>query len=142
VEVVRSRKILLDTNVFIGWLNDRRDEGLAVGRGFVRYLSAVVLMELRIGAGTARSRRQIGALLRAYDARARTVAPDRAMFEAAGDTLRRLKAEGREIRRSSLVSDVLIAHTARSLGAAVVTRDTAFEAIRAVLDFDLDLLAV
>ena len=52
----------------------------------------------------------------------------------------RLKAEGREIRRSSLVSDVLIAHTARSLGAAVVTRDADFKTIRAVLDFDLDLL--
>jgi len=89
----------------------------------------------------ARGRREIGALLRAYDARGRTVAPDRAMFDAAGDTLRRLKAEGREIRGASLVSDVLIAHTARSLGAAVVTRDTDFETIRAVLDFDLDLLA-
>jgi predicted nucleic acid-binding protein len=51
------------------------------------------------------------------------------------------KERGREIRRSSLVSDVLIAHTARSLGAAVLTRDRDFEAIRAVFDFELEQVA-
>jgi hypothetical protein len=44
------RKVLLDTNVYIGWLNQGLHEALMVGPGLVRYLSAVVQMELRIGA--------------------------------------------------------------------------------------------
>jgi predicted nucleic acid-binding protein len=51
-----------------------------------------------------------------------------------------LKDRGREIRRASLVGDVLIAHTARSVGAAVLTSDRDFEAIRSVLDFELEMV--
>jgi len=46
------------------------------------------------------------------------------------------------VRRSSLVGDVLIAHTARSLGASVVTADRDYEAIRSVLDFDLEVVSI
>jgi predicted nucleic acid-binding protein len=49
--------------------------------------------------------------------------------------------EGREIRRASLVHDVLIAHTARALGATLFTADTDYEAIKTVLDFDLERVA-
>ena len=38
-------KLILDTNVYIDWLNDRLHEALVVGPGFVRYLSSVVQME-------------------------------------------------------------------------------------------------
>jgi predicted nucleic acid-binding protein len=51
------------------------------------------------------------------------------------------EAAGREVRRASLVGDVLIAHTARSLGASLVTAGRDYEAIRSVLDFDLEVVS-
>jgi len=134
------RKVVLDTNLYIGWLNDGLHGRLMLGLGLVRYLSAIVQMELRIGATVLRARRAVDRLARSYRASGRVVAPDADVFDQAGGTLQRLRGAGREIRRASLVNDVLIAHSARSLGATVVTADRDFEAIRSMLDFKLELV--
>ena len=134
------RKVVLDTNVYIGWLNAGLNERIMLGPGLVRFLSAVVQMELRVGAATLPARRAVDHLVRGYEAGGRLVAPANALFDSAGRTLRMLKEEGREIRRGSLVGDVLIAHTARSMGAVVLTADRDFEAIRSVLDFELEMV--
>jgi predicted nucleic acid-binding protein len=61
-----------------------------------------------------------------------------AVFDEAGLVLRALRLAGREIRRASLVNDVLIALTARSIGAMLYTADAEdFESIRQVRDFSL-----
>ena len=44
------RKVIIDTNLYIGWMNQGLHEDLMLGQGLVRYLSAIVLMELRVGA--------------------------------------------------------------------------------------------
>src|SRR5262245_12793736 len=132
------RKVLLDTNVYIGWLNQGLHEELMVGPGLVRYLSAVVQMELRIGAKMLPARRAVDQLSRAYRAAGRVIAPSAELFDQAGRTLQRLHEIGREVRRSSMVNDVLIALSARSLGATVLTADEDYEAIRSVLDFKLE----
>jgi predicted nucleic acid-binding protein len=121
-------------------MNDGRRDVVMVGPGLVRYLSAVVQMELRVGARTLPARRAVDQLVRAYGGARRLIAPDAALFDAAGRTLRVLRDRGREVRRASLVDDVLIAHTARSLGACVLTADRDYEAIREVLDFDFELV--
>jgi predicted nucleic acid-binding protein len=135
---VSPRRAIFDTNVYIDWLNAGLHEELLVGRGFVRYLSAVVLMELRTGATMLPARRAVDQLARAYGSGGRVVAPPVDVFDRAGRTLQRLREAGREIRRASLVQDVLIALTARALGATLFTADEDYEAIRAVLDFDLE----
>lgn len=135
------RKVVLDTNLYIGWLNAGLHANAMIGPGLVRYLSAVVTMELRVGAATLPARRAVDRLVRGYDAGGRHVAPARAVFDSAGRTLRMLKETGREIRLGSLVGDVLIAHTARSIGATVLTADRDFEAIRSVLDFELEMVS-
>jgi predicted nucleic acid-binding protein len=134
------RKVVLDTNIYLDWMNRGLREPLLIGPGFVRYLSAVVQMELRVGARTPPARRAVDQLLRAYRTAGRVVAPDAALFDSAGRTLRALHEAGREVRRSSLVGDVLIAHTARSLGASLVTADRDYEAIRSVFEFDLEVV--
>jgi predicted nucleic acid-binding protein len=131
------RKAILDTNVYIDWFNRGLREELLEGPGLVRYLSAVVLMELRVGATMLPARRAVDQLARAYQAGKRVVAPSEELFDPAGRTLQRLREAGREIRRASLVSDVLIAHTARALGATVFTADEDYEVIQSVLDFEL-----
>ncbi len=130
------RKAVFDTNLYIDWFNQGLHEDLLLGRGFVRYLSAVVLMELRTGATMLPARRAVDQLARAYGG-GRFVAPPADVFDRAGRTLQRLKGAAREIRRASLVNDVLIALTARSLGATVFTADEDYVAIQSVLDFDL-----
>ena len=44
------RRLVIDSGVYIDWLNARRHEDILFGRGNVKYLSAIVLMELRAGA--------------------------------------------------------------------------------------------
>src|SRR5262245_26151250 len=95
-------------------------------------------MELRTGATMLPARRAVDQLARAYRSGGRLVAPPVDVFDRAGRTLQLIREAGREIRRASLVDDVLIALTARALGAIVFTADEDYETIRAVLDFDLE----
>ena len=134
------RKAVFDTNVYIGWLNHGQNEELMTAPGLVRYLSAVVQMELAVGAKMLPARRAIDLMARAYGRIGRVFAPGASQFDEAGRTLRKLRETGREIRRASLVADVLIAHSARSLGATVFTADADYEAIRSIVDFDLHMI--
>ena len=134
-------KTLLDTNLYIGWLNHGLYEPLVVGPGFVRYLSSVVQMELRVGAATRPARRVLDQLVRAHTVSARLAAPAPAVFDEAGLVLRALRMAGREVRHSSLVNDVLIALTARHLGATLYTANAdEFAAIQQVRKFKLEVV--
>src|SRR5207247_3446452 len=68
-------KLLLDTNLYVGWLNHGLHEALIVGPGFVLYLSSVVQMELRVGAATRPGRRLLAQLIPAHSTRARLLPP-------------------------------------------------------------------
>ena len=71
----------------------------------------------------------------------RLAAPSSTAFRRAGPLLRSLRARGREIHRAAFVNDVLIALTARELGATVLTSDASdFGAIQRVLDFSLTVV--
>jgi len=134
-------KLLLDTHLYVGWLNHGWHEALMVGPGFVRHLSSVVQMELRVGARTRPARRVLDQLVRAHTATARLIAPSPSTFDDAGLVLQALRMAGREVRRASLVNDVLIALTARQLGATLCTADGEdFRAIRRVRDFSLEVV--
>jgi predicted nucleic acid-binding protein len=131
------RKALLDTNLWVDWIRQGLHADLASGRGIERHLSAVVLMELHAGARTRSGRRNVEQLERIFSSAGRIVAPSPPTFARAGAVLARLHAAGREVRRASLVNDVLIALTAREIGATVFTADAGdFAAIAAVADFD------
>lgn len=134
-------RVLLDTNLYIDWIRSQAHERLVAGPGVGRVMSSVVVMELRAGATTASGRRAVDQLVRAYRASKRILSPSTAIFADAGDVLRSLRAAGHETRRASLVHDVLIALTARSIGATVFTRDAVdFAAIRAVRAFSLEAI--
>jgi predicted nucleic acid-binding protein len=135
------RRTLLDTNVYIDWLNQGLREEIVIGAGRVRILSAVVLMELRAGATTRSAVSAVDTLSRAYMKAQRLVAPSPTLYADAGRLLLQLRKGSREVRRASLVSDALIALTARSLGATVITRDGSdFAAIRKHCDFSLEVV--
>ena len=134
------RRLVIDTNIYIDWFNAGRHEEVLFQRDTVKHLSAVVLMELRAGAFSLRERRLAQRLESAFVKAGRILVPSRAVFVEAGDALRHLQANrGFHIETShSIVNDVLIALSARSIGATVVTQnEDHFRAIHAVRAFQL-----
>ncbi len=126
------RKFLLDTNCFVDAA--RGPEAGAAFAAFCAqaapglYLSAIVAAELRAGARPARVRQLLEEqVLGPYVRRGRVVVPSAAAWDALGTTLAVLREnEGldlREIRRS-FIFDVLLAYSARELGAILVSRNT------------------
>lgn len=96
-------------------------------------------MELRAGAASVSDRRLVQRLESAFDRAGRILAPSRTVFAEAGDVLRRLAARGFHVEGShSIVNDVLIALSARSIGATVITQNGRdYRAIQAVRTFRL-----
>ncbi|MBI3659346.1 PIN domain-containing protein [Candidatus Acetothermia bacterium] len=134
------QKVLLDTNVLIDWLNAGKYSEFLFARGLVKYLSAVVLLELEAGAFSSKDRRLVRQLARGFEQVRRIVVPTAADWQEGGRLLRQLQQE-RDYNLSkahSLAHDVLIALSARRIGAVVVTQNSAdFEAIRQLRSFSL-----
>jgi predicted nucleic acid-binding protein len=123
VALLVTGRILLDTNVFIDYLRSGRHEAWVWGgrESRIRFLSAVVLMELRVGANTLRRRRAVDRLKTAFPPE-RVVAPTPALFERAGVLLRELYSTRSDVHdRLGPLNDLLIALTAWRIGAAVIT---------------------
>src|SRR5713101_7182947 len=109
-----ARKVIIDTNVFIEYLRDGLSTEWAFGRTgmAIRFLSSVVLMELRLGADTAKRRRAVDHIRAAFS-NPRVVAPSPDLFERAALLFRRLYHRGNEpADRLGPVNDLLIALTA------------------------------
>ena len=135
-------RVVIDTNIYVDWLNEWRHEAALFRREAVKYLSAVVLMELSAGAFSARDRRLVQEVTSAFAKAGRILLPTVTIYEEAGDVLRRLQ-ESRGYTVASaygLVNDVLIALSARSIGATVITQNERdFVAIQTIRPFKLAL---
>ena len=137
------RRLVIDTNVYIDWLNQGRHEDVLFQRDAVKYLSAVVLMELVAGAASRNDRRLVRRLETAFAKAGRILTPTPAVFAEAGETLRSLRVRaGYDIRGShSMANDVLIALSARSIGGIVVTQNERdYRAIERVKRFRLHVV--
>jgi predicted nucleic acid-binding protein len=135
------RRLVIDTSLYIDWLNRGLHEQVLFQRDAVKYLSAVVLMELRAGAFRAADRRVLMRLQESFERAGRVLTPTPRVFADAGDTLRGLQGRGFDVRAGhSIVGDVLIALSARSIGATVVTRNARdYRAIARVRPFRLSI---
>lgn len=139
------RRVVIDTNLYIDWISAGRHESVVLQRDAIKYLSAVVILELFAGASSRRERRVLRDVLTAFDRVRRVLVPSGAVYEDAGHVLRTLR-ESRRYPASglpTLVNDVLIALSARSIGATVLTSNARdFAAIRAVRPFKLGVVPV
>ena len=137
------RRVVIDTNLYIDWLNAGRHQLVLFQRDAVKYLSAVVVLELYAGAFSPRDRRLVGDVVAAFERADRILIPSGGVYQDTGHVLRRLQ-EARGHRgggASSMVNDVLIALSARSIGASVVTSNARdFAAIRAIRPFQLTVV--
>ena len=116
-------KVILDTNVFIDYLRLGAHSEWVHGRSgrLVRFLSSVVLMELRVGADTVRRRRAVDAIKIAFPP-SRRIAPTAELYDRAGAVFRKLYGNAPDLAdRLAPMNDVLIALTAWRAGATLVT---------------------
>jgi len=136
-----QRVVINDTNIYIDWLNEGRYEDIIFQREAVKHLSAVVLMELLAGAFSTKDRRLIRDITLPFARANRIVTPTVSIYEEAGDVLRRLqRLHGYSMPSAyGLVNDVLIALSARSIGASVITtqNERDFAAIQSARPFKL-----
>ncbi|MDE2058395.1 MAG: type II toxin-antitoxin system VapC family toxin [candidate division NC10 bacterium] len=120
-----SGKVILDTNIFVDYLRDELYADWVFGRvgDIIRFLSSVVLMELRLGANTPRRNRAVDRIKAAFPA-GRLIAPAPQLFDHAGQLFRILYGDGSGLRdRLGAIDDLLIALTARQIGATVITNN-------------------
>ena len=97
-------------------------------------------MELSAGARSLSDRKLLRTLFSAFRRAGRVLHPTASQYEEAGEVLRRLQTEmSYNVSGAySLCNDVLIALSARSIGATVITQNQAdFEAIRTLRPFKL-----
>ena len=121
-------KVILDTNVFIDYLRVGLHEEWIAGRvpGTVRFLSSIVLLELRLGADTPRRRRAVDGIKAAFPP-SRWLAPGPELYDQAGTLFRSAFGDGKALLtqgdRLGAMNDLLIALSARHIGARVVTNN-------------------
>jgi len=125
-------KVLYDTNVYISYIRNRTYENVLQKRGTIKYLSAIVLMELWAGAKTKRAERLISQLQKPYIDAGRIVLLRADHYVAIGNFISDLPKEHIGLtKKSDFLNDVQIAMTALSIGATLFTENIAhFEIIR------------
>ena len=136
-------KALLDTSVYLSFLyKDGEIHDLTfLRRPTLLYLSSVVFTELYVGAGDRATVRLLERFYRTFDRLNRVIAPDPQVWLEPAHVLHRFGIRyGFEARGLARLShDILIALTARKIGAIVFTQNRGdFERIRDLRDFQLE----
>ena len=104
----------------------------------MKYLSAVVIMELLAGAFRPGDQKLIRQMTVMFAKARRILVPSSRNYEDAGNVLRELQASQAYVisPSHSLVNDVLIALSARQIGATVITQNKRdYLAIQAIRNF-------
>ena len=118
-------KVLLDTNVLIDFLRvGMHTQWVVGGHGnVVRFISAIVLLELRLGADTPKRKKAVDRIQQAFHA-GRTLGLTPSILDHAGRLFRALYGNASGLQdRLGPMNDVLIALTAREIGATVLTNN-------------------
>lgn len=125
-------KVMFDTNVYISFIRNRTHSEELQLRGSVKYLSAIVLMELWAGARIKKAERLIYQLQKPYQDAGRIITLNLEHYISIGHFFSDIAPEYRELsRRSDFLNDVQIAFTALSIGAVLYTENRAhFDIIR------------
>jgi len=140
--------LVVDTSVYLSVL---RDQHFAHGfreryaREIPRtFFSSVVVQELLAGARTLQHRRQAAALYEPFERVGRIVSPTHAVWKDAGRVIAALALQHPDLRSrlgQGFLNDILIGLSARSIGAAVLTRNAEdFLLIRSMRSMTLEFV--
>jgi len=125
VAVPLGGKVLLDSNVLIDFLRaGMHTQWVVGGHGtVVRFISAVVLLELRLGADTPKRKKAVDRIQQAFQA-GRTLGLTSSTLDHAGRLFRTMYGNASGLNdRLGPMNDLLIALTAREIGATVLTNN-------------------
>jgi predicted nucleic acid-binding protein len=118
-------KVLLDTNVLIDFLRvGMHAEWVLGGHGtIVRFISAVTLLELRLGADSPKRKKAVDQLQQAFHS-GRILGLTSSTLDYAGRLFRTMYGNATGLSdRLGPMNDLLIALTAREIGATIVTNN-------------------
>ena len=102
------------------------------------YFSAVVAQELYAGVVNENGRKNVETLIAPFEKTGRIVTPSYVVWKETGQILAKLRIEKPQLKSKlgRMINDILIAMSAKSIGAAVVTLNSSdFEAIKSVRNF-------
>lgn len=141
-----NNKFLIDTNIYIDFINTNKYREWVFARDYPTklFLSAVVLMELYAGAHNRSDIKIVDTIKNPFAKRNMIIAPTIGDYTTAGKILADLqRLRGYELKKSYwLTNDVLIALSARRIGATVVTQNRSdFEAIQQIKGFSLQIMS-
>jgi predicted nucleic acid-binding protein len=136
------RKYIIDTDLYIELLRTGEYHDI-IAEIYSRetpniYFSSVVAQELLSGVTSDDGRKNVETILRPFERVGRVVTPGHGIWKDAGEILSMLRREKPNLRTklSQMINDTLIAMSARSIGAAVITLNSSdFEAIKSVRSF-------
>lgn len=137
------QRIVIDTNVYIDWLNKGLYEEVLFQPETLKHLSSIVMMELWAGAFSTQDRRLLRQITSNFAKAGRILLPTVGVYEEAGEVLRRLQISRgyTATSASARANDVLIALSARSIGATVVTQNRRdYVAIQGIRPFKLNVV--
>lgn len=126
IRASKGRKLLFDTNVYIAAIQggpQTQAYQLLLAALPRTYLSAVVVQELFTGAVDAVGQRLVDRLVRRTGQTGRVIAPTYENWKEAGRVLARITRQerGQRMRIPRLVNDLLLALSARQIGATLYT---------------------
>lgn len=135
-------KVILDTSIYIPFINDGIAHPAFELRGGkpLLYMSAVVLEELYAGALDKTSIKLLDRLYTTFEKLGRLVVPEASDWQRTGKVIAKLgRKYGFEERfLSKITNDVLIAQSAKKIGAMIATRNTMdFTRIKEFVDFKI-----
>ncbi len=125
-------KCMFDTNVYISFIRDRSHSTELQRRGTVKYLSAIVLMELWAGTKTKKGKKLINQLQKSYMKAGRIITLGTSNFIRMGQFFAYLPSQYDTLAKNAgFVNDVYLAFTTLSIGALLYTEDkTHFQIIK------------
>ncbi|MFQ6039344.1 MAG: type II toxin-antitoxin system VapC family toxin [Candidatus Poribacteria bacterium] len=127
-------RIIIDTNIYIDYFNSGKHAQIIYQEGYpqVIHVSSIVLMELMAGSFSRTEVAIVNNIVKVAKSANKIVTPIYTDYVEAGRILVKLQSEkGYDLKKAySLTNDVLIALSARRIGATVVTQNRRdFEAI-------------
>jgi len=129
--------VVIDTSLYIQWYKGQNELVYRMSQHAVCYLSTIVLTELLAGANTEAKRRDVDRKKRIFSNLDRILVPDESISTKAGNTIQVMGEKSKNI-----LGDVLIAMSAKAIGAFVWTVDKDFERIKQAHDFNLKVFEV
>jgi predicted nucleic acid-binding protein len=117
-------KVMFDTNIYISFIRNRSFEDILQLRGSIKYISAIVLMELWAGTRTRKSESIINQLQKPYKDANRIVTLSVIDYISTGKILSDLPMMYHALcKKADFINDIQIALSALSIGATLYTEN-------------------